>query len=424
MRYLASRVAIVAGLVYLVLWIGSSLVAVVALAAGNFGIAAFLARPAWALDLPFLGFLGITILGLVLHFMPLFAGRELRHPRVATASVCLAAASVPLSLGAPGLLAFGRGAWLGASLLAVAVVARSLRSGTVGRPPGDHFEGIRAIDRRAAVLLRAAVVYLLVASAGFLLVSPGGRPLVAALAPYGNSVVHLFVLGFVTLSLAGLGLHLLPRFLEVVPSLRLVTAAVVPAVAGPLGVALTQAFGSASSPLRFAFLGFAVALGAAFALLAAVVLRMVRVTQRRRPALGFFAAGFLFLAVGVGMGAVMGIVPGTSPWMSSIHAWISLFGFGGFVVSGITHEILPPYPRRGVGAWVLAARGHFGLATVGLLVTVLAQGLAFAGFPRTSAALGIAGIGLLFGMALSYAAGTIETILAISPPRDGGPSAR
>ena len=50
MRYLASRLAIVSSLVFLILWILASLVGTCALAVGDYGRAAFLARPAWSID--------------------------------------------------------------------------------------------------------------------------------------------------------------------------------------------------------------------------------------------------------------------------------------------------------------------------------------------------------------------------------------
>lgn len=49
---------------------------------------------------------------------------------------------------------------------------------------------------------------------------------------------------------------------------------------------------------------------------------------------------------------------------------------------------------------------------------------ALAGYPLSTAAVGLTGFGLLLGMALSYATGTFQTLAAISPPSQVIPSRR
>jgi len=170
------------------------------------------------MDLPLIGFLGLMVLGLAMHFMPLFAGRELRSPLAATIVVVLAMASIGVSLGSSRLLTWGRSLWLASASLFVGPVLWSLNSSAVTTRPGGSREGLRIVDRRSAFITRASAVYLLAASAGFVLVSPGGRPLIPALGPYGSSVFHLLAVGFVGLALIGLASHLLPRLLDAVPS--------------------------------------------------------------------------------------------------------------------------------------------------------------------------------------------------------------
>jgi len=196
LRYLASRLAIVSSLLFLILWILSSLMGTYALAIGDYGLAAFLARPAWSTDLPLLGFLGLMIFGIAEHFVPLFAGRELERPSLATVQVMVAIVSVGIALGLPRLLIVGRLLWFGAAALFAGLLFETLRSGRIVPRPGVHREGLLVIDRRAASMTAAGTAYLLVASSGFVLAAPGGRPLTPALAPYGASFLHLYTLGF------------------------------------------------------------------------------------------------------------------------------------------------------------------------------------------------------------------------------------
>ena len=416
MRYLASRVAIVGSLLFLILWIASSLLRTAALGTGNFGLAATLARPAWTIDLPLFGFLGLMIFGLATHFMPLFAGRALSSPRIASVAVVLAIGSVALSLGVPRLLFQGRVLWLAASGLFGALIVTSLRSGTASPRPGSRIEGLEVVDRRAGLITRAAVVYLVIASIAFVVVSPGGRAILPALAPYGSSVLHLFVFGFVALGLIGLTFHLLTRFLSVVPSARGIEMTGILGVLSPVGVALTIPSASTSSLLRSVFLGFVLVQASGAVLFALIVVRMARRAERERPAAAFFVVGGFWLILGVGLGAIIAVAQGTALRSASTHDWLLSMGFEGFAVFGITHEILPPYARQGLLAWRLAARGHEVLATLGVALVAVSQALALAGYPRSSSAFGVAGFVLLLGMALSYAAGTFLTLGAISPP--------
>ena len=52
----------------------------------------------------------------------------------------------------------------------------------------------------------------------------------------------------------------------------------------------------------------------------------------------------------------------------------------------------------------------------GLIAVVTSSTLALPGYPRTAAVFAFVGLGLLLWMSLSYAAGTFQTLAAISPP--------
>jgi hypothetical protein len=101
---------------------------------------------------------------------------------------------------------------------------------------------------------------------------------------------------------------------------------------------------------------------------------------------------------------------------TTTQSWLTVLGFAGFEIFGITHEVLLPYVGQGFRAWQVAARAHEALATGGLLAVVTSSTLALAGYPRTSALFAFVGFGLLLWMSLSYAAGTFQTLATISSP--------
>jgi hypothetical protein len=414
-RYLASRVAVAASLLFLILWIASAFVTTAALAVGNFGLSASLTRPAWALDLPLFGFLGLMVFGLAFQFMPLFAGRELVRPKGAIIPVILAIASIAISLGSSRWLAVGRAVWFGAAALFVGMILLSRKTGASPTPLPASSPEQRIVDRRAATLAAASIAYLLAASAGFMLVSPGGRPLVPAFGPYGGAVFHLYAFGFVALALLGLVFHRLPRFFDAVPRERLVTTVTVYAGLSPAAVAVTIPYAGTDGPARFLFLAFVLVEGAAAILFVWLVLSTARRSSPPRPVSAFLVVGSLWLVLAVGMGAYVTGFPGSVLRSTSAPDWITLFGFAGSVIFGVTHEVIPPYVDRSSFVAQFAVRVHQALATLGLVLVIGSQALLLAGYPRSSSAVGLAGLGLVLGMALSYVGGTLRGLAGNVP---------
>ncbi len=246
--------------------------------------------------------------------------------------------------------------------------------------------------------------------------APGGDPLVPALAGYGSSFVHLYVGGFVTLALFGFVLHLLPRFLEVVPAARWVSVLAALAIPSPIGVALSLPFAGTDDPRGALLVGFAAAEAMASIVFAGLVFGMWRRSSRRRPAASFSVLGGGWLALGSFLAVYMAVVPGgTSRWLPA-HGWIVLLGFATFEIFGLIHEILLPYVTGGLRAWRLGVRAHEVFATLGLLSVLLSAGLAVEGSPRSSVILGFVGFGFLLAMGVSVAVGTLRTVAAISRP--------
>ena len=416
MRYLASRVAIVGGVLFFPAWVGSSLLATAALGLESYGPLTVLSRVAWTTDLPLFGFLGLMIFALADHFVPLFSGRELRSPRLALIQVLFSIASVVLLLALSWSAVFGRTLWL---ITAVWFVVQIVATWTSGKPAprrDSRTAALSSIDWRARLITSSAWAYLPLGSLGLVLNAPGGDPLVPALAGYGSSFVHLYVGGFVTLALFGFVLHLLPRFLEVVPAARWVSVLAALAIPSPIGVALSLPFAGTDDPRGALLVGFAAAEAMASIVFAGLVFGMWRRSSRRRPAASFSVLGGGWLILGSALAVYMAMVPGgTSRWLPA-HGWIVLLGFATFEIFGLIHEILLPYVTGGLRSWRLGVRAHEVFATLGLLSVLLSAGLAVEGFPRFPVILGFVGFGLLLAMGVSVAVGTLRTVAAISRP--------
>lgn len=395
------------------LWIASSLVLYVSWFLGSGAVAGLLARGTWVLFLPAFGFIGLMIFGMAQHFVPLYSGRNLWNARFAFAQVTVAILGVLLLLPGPAWEPFGFGLWLLACVMFVVLIVNTIRSEKLPtRPAGRHAEYL-LMDRLGIPMTSVAVLYLIAASVGFLLQSPSDAPLLPAAQAYYYSWLHLYNLGFIALMVFGVGFHLLPRFLDAVPNLRVAKAITALALPGAAAVALTMPFLDVPS-LEFVFAIFAVLEAAAAALFALLVLDLFRRSRGRRPASMFNAAAGLWLILGVTFGSLFGLFPALTgtEWVVA-HGWINFFGFAGFEIFGITHEVLPPFTSMGLAVSRGVTRLDFVLANIGLGTLVLSFGASVAGLTSLFYALATAGLAVLLAMALLYASGVIWSLFGV-----------
>ncbi|MDO8473239.1 MAG: cbb3-type cytochrome c oxidase subunit I [Dehalococcoidia bacterium] len=84
-----------------------------------------------------------------------------------------------------------------------------------------------------------------------------------------------------------------------------------------------------------------------------------------RTTLGFIFAGLVYLVIGVTLGALFYIVPGTMR-LRGVHAHLNLVGFVTFLIFGIGYHILPRFRGRPLHSEKLAWF-QFWVANVGLL---------------------------------------------------------
>lgn len=417
LRATSIRLAIVASLAYLVLWLGSSLVLYTSYLLGSNSALGLLTLGTWVLFLPALGFIGLMIFGMAQQFVPLYSGRALWNPRFALVQVVLAILGVALMLPGPSWEPVGFGLWLVAGVMFVVLLVMTLRSKPLPtKPAGRHPEYVQ-MDRLGIPMTSAAVLYLIAASVGFLLQSPSNAPLVPLAQDYYYSWLHLYNLGFIALMVFGVGFHLLPRFLDAVPNLRVAKAIIALALPGAAAVAVTMPF-LAMPALGSAFTLFAILEATGAVLFALLVLDLWRRSRSRRPASLFNAAAGVWLIVGVTLGSLFGLFPSLagSEWVVA-HGWVNFFGFAGFEIFGVTHEVLPPFTSLGLKVSRRVTRVDFVLANVGLVALVLAFGASASGFSYLFEILSVLGLAVLVIMALLYVPGVVWSLFGIERRR-------
>ncbi len=412
MRYPSIRLAIAASLLFLVLWVASSLAIAVATAVGASEVAGFFVEPSWNLYLPTLGFIGLMIMGMAQQFIPLYSGRELWSGRGAMVQIVTSIAGVVLVLAAPALVPFGLALWVVGTLLFILWIVMTIRSPKLPvRPQGKHAE-FHSMDRLGIPMTSAAVVYLVAASLGFLLASPYDAPFVPFTTVHWFSFFHLYTLGFIALMIFGVWFHLFPRFTDSVPNLKLAKTITAMALPGPAMVALTMPFLTSAS-MEFVFALFAVFEAIAAVLFALLILDLWNRSERRRPASAFNATGGLWLILGVTFASLFGIAPQTTLEWVPAHGWINLFGFAGFEIFGVTHEVLPPFTSMGLRVSRGVTRADYLLASAGLAAVVLSFALPFLGAPVDGAWLAVLGFAVLLAMVVLYAWGTLYALFGI-----------
>lgn len=412
-RYPSIRLAILASLAFLALWLGSSLVRAVAIATGDYALLPPISGVDWELYLPAMGFIGLMIMGMAQQFIPLYSGRELWSGRGALAQIVLSIIGVILLLADNLYLeAVGLLLWLVGTVLFLLWIVMTIRSPMLPvRPRGKHAE-FHAMDVLGIPMTSAAVLYLIAASAGFLFASYGNPLHVPSITDNWYSFFHLYTLGFIVLMVFGVGFHLFPRFTDTVPNLRVARVITAMALPGPLMVALTMPF-LGSPSIEFVFGIFAVFEAIAAILFAILMVDMWRRSEHRRPASMFNAAAGLWLILGVTFASLFGIVPSLSLEWVPVHGWINLLGFAGFEIFGVTHEVLPPFTSMGLKVSRGVTRANFVLANLGLALVVLSYTASILGSGSLGIVLVLAGSAILLAMVLFYAAGTAHALLGI-----------
>lgn len=363
------------------------------------------------------GFVGTATTGFALHLFPTVSRRSMPPGTVdrlafllTEGAVVVGAVSLAVFGGAvPDLgLAAASGLYVAAAGIILARFARALSQVPLD-PPG---RAVRPGDR--------ATVPLFVAS-WTSAVGAGSLFLFSSLAPgpgfgWWIAGVHLFVLGHVTLLVTAVSLRLVPRSLEADPSV--LGVAVLAGLAGAGAVAVPVGM-LATNPPSAAALDLAAAPEAVFA--AAFLTQLgslgIRAKTPRRP-LALHVAALVFLLGGGGVGLDMVARSNYGPVVA--HALVNVLGFVGLTILFMWFGLVAPFQRIS-HAWT--RRMLWGLS-VGWVGAVVALGVAGAPSLAAPAVLGPVGGGLLLGVALAWAAGTVPVMYPRLNPLPGLSSAK
>lgn len=283
-----------------------------------------------------LGFAGNLIFAMGPHRISTFGGRSApsRSAMLAAfASINLATLAGVAHTLRPGPLTLA--IWsitvLAAAISYVGIIVWLMRSPRVHaapRPPN----GQEAVDRLVRRLDWATLFYFLL----FAIVGLAQRSLASA------AVWHLYLAGFVALTLQGCTLHLLPRFFHSSPPAGLVRVLVPASIAGPLLLALTMSSGG----LPFVFAAVVEATG--LVLFACAVLHIsARPGRATRP---LYAMSALAALAGVGLGVAFAFFPPSRAVAGDTHVWLQLAGFVGLGFMGLTADVAAPWARWGARA--------------------------------------------------------------------------
>lgn len=380
------------------------------------------------------GFVGLFVLSVALHFLPRLRGAPLAWPRLArpilrlvglgVALQALAAAVLPLSPRGPAAVLLLLGALLqclGATG-ALAVLGQTLRAG----PPLDWRGGLRSVLPFLAVGFGALWLALL---GNLVLCAATIRGGASAFAPgFDQADVDALLLGFALPIGMGFAARLLPIYLgtEVIADAPLRALALACGLGAVARVAADLGGGPTATILGDALLGAA---GVAFPLFAGAPFGRPRALRRADPpalaraarlpnrlirlAHGWlFFAGLLLLA-DAGWTLATGASP--LPWDAIRHALAA--GYLTSLIFGVGARLLPgfagrrPQPIPGLGLVAAATT----LAALLRVLPPLASGAGLAG-PVINAAYGCSGgAGLL---ALAIFAWRLWPMLAASPARD------
>ncbi|MDL5362561.1 hypothetical protein [Halalkalicoccus sp. NIPERK01] len=348
------------------------------------------------------GFVLHVVFGKAYSLVPSYFERDLAEPRVAivqlpltaTGVACLAAApiaGVPTVVGVVGALSWA----VGVSLF-VALLAWTIRDNPTGAETGTGGANVHraAVDRVANAFVPVALAYLLIGSYETLALHGVVPPLFDG---YGPRATHLLGAGTATLLVFALGFRLFPRFLVAEPPRSLVYAVLPAGALGPILLAATLpaggSFALAASIEALAVTAYAVGFATLF-----------RRSDRRRIAFYGVLAGAGWGIVAVALGVRFALA-GLDPALVVAHRRVTLLGFLGMTVVGVSLQFYPPNVGRWRGCTDRTALAAVVLLAVGVAIQAVGAGGSMALVERAGTVLTLSGV-LGYGYLLAGAFAT------------------
>ncbi|WP_256298183.1 hypothetical protein [Haloarchaeobius salinus] len=336
------------------------------------------------------GFVLHVVFGKAYSLVPSYFDRELAEPRAAIAQLPLTAvgtaclALAPLRSTPDTLEAAGAVLWAAGVVVFVGTLAWTVRDNLTGAEtgtggPNAHRAGV---DRAANAVVPVALAYLLVGSYATLGVAGVVPPVFDG---YPPRTTHLLGTGTATLLVFGIGARLLPRFLVAEPPKSLVWVVLPAGAVGPVLLAATlpagPGFHLAAAVETVAVVGYAAIVGTLF----------VRSDNRRTALYGvLLGAGGGVAAVALGAWFAFAGLDGA---LVPAHRRLTLLGFLGLTVVGVSLQFYPPNVGRWPGCDDRTALASMALLAVG--VAVQAVGAAVLTTWIESVGVGLALVGTL-----------------------------
>jgi hypothetical protein len=301
------------------------------------------------------GFVLHVVFGKAYSLVPTYFDRTLAAPRAPALHLPLALVGVAglalggtgpvlggateLALGGTGIELSGTATTLGAVSWTLGVcvflgtLAWTIRDNLTGAETGtgEAKAHRRTVDRLANATVPVALLYL---AAGSYATLAAATPLPPLIDGYPPRASHLLAAGTAALMLFSLGFRLLPRFLTADPPQKLVPVVLVPGALGPALLAV----GLPHGPLLHVGATLETIAVVTFAV---VYLRLFRQSDRPRIGLYGVLAGVGFGVCGVTLGFLLA-VGGATATLVATHFRLTLLGFLGLSVVGVSYQFYPP----------------------------------------------------------------------------------
>ena len=345
MRTKSSRYFIYSGFIYLIIWLGSALYRTFT-SSGFYSPITFL-----EIEVAIFGFISMIIFGMSYHLIPFFSGRMLISENGVYLHLFIA--HLGFASLVPGLFIQVNPAekmfpyiWtVGVFIYVVNIVATLLKektfyfSGnvTVTLSKGENISGLNPgnpklnkIDKIATLYTIFSVIYLI-----------GGSVLFAGDFVPLPVIIHLFTTGFIMLMVLGSAYHLIPRFMNVTPSLTVVGTGLAGVIAPALfGISL-MGFTDKSIFIAGAILEFF-----AVAVLALSIIYMTLKSRLRKTTHIYYLSSATFMLIGLGLGVLFAVHYRYMVYVP-VHAILNLFGAVGFLIFGVSFDALFLYLSYG-----------------------------------------------------------------------------
>jgi len=327
-------------------------------------------HPTWwnaAVHLAVLGGITMMIYAVNFRFIPVFARRSWRFPRLVLAQVATGLAGAWLDFLGIGM----RQAWLerAGTLLALTGgvlfmvnVATLFHQKAQAPPPADLHPGQAAVDKIGIGFTKLSASWLIV---GLLIgvILTWWRP---SFGRWDLVWAHAMLVGWFMTMAGGVSYHVLSRWTEIPwqseSMVRLhykVVAYGLPFMVLALATGWQWLFFIAG-PLQAL---------AIFLFLVNIAPMVVKLTGPVRLAIGIAA---IFLVVGLSLGIMFAVDEGTGPRLRQVHVMANVFGWAGLLISGYGYQFVPAFSGRRL-MWPKLAILQIAVMVIGVLAGMYAM---------------------------------------------------